>query len=272
MGQHIDVLPTFCELTGIPVPPKLDGKSLAPLMKTGRGESPHKFIYNQWNRGHPVLQTVAGDPELKASWSIRNARGDKLISTGELFDLVKDPGEQYNLAKAQPETAAALRREFERFHAEVTQGRDYGRVPIEVGRADENPVEIDLTWGEPVGSKVKPQYRNYNRDTIENWTEPGDRVRWKIDVVEPGDYEVILSYGCDPGQAASVVRVRVGGSQTDHKVEPTAGRMVFRPLTVGHLRLSRGVATLEIQPVSIAGKELMVIHRIWLKRTNAARN
>jgi arylsulfatase A-like enzyme len=272
MAQHIDVLPTFCELAEIPAPSKLDGKSLAPLLKTGRGESPHGFIYNQWNRGYPVLKTVAGDPELKANWSIRNARGEKLISTGELFDLAKDPGEQHDLAKAEPETAAALQREFERFYADVTKSREYKRVPIEVGRPDENPVEIDLTWGEPVGAKVKPQYRSYNRDTIDNWTETGDLVRWKIDVVEPGDYELILSYGCEPGEEGSVMRTRAGGAYADHKVLPTGGRTVFRPLSAGHLQLSRGPATLEMQPVSIVGKEVMVVHRIWLKRTNATRN
>ena len=71
-------------------------------------------------------------------------------------------------------------------------------------------MEIDLTWGEPIGAKVRPQYLHYNRDTIENWTESGDLVRWKIDVVEAGEYEVVLSYGCDPGQQGSIVRVQVG--------------------------------------------------------------
>jgi arylsulfatase A len=272
MAQHIDVLPTFCDFAGIPIPAGLDGKSIAPLMRAGGGETPHEFIYNQWNRGHPVLATVNGDPELKAKWSIRNTRGDKLHSTGELFDLAKDPGEKNDLATKTPETAAALRREFERFHADVTAGRDYKRVPIEVGRPDENPVEIDLTWGEPVGTKVTPKYRNYNRDTIENWTDPADQMRWKIDVVQSGEYEVILSYGCDPGQQASIVRIQIGGAYADHTIQATAGRMVFRPLPAGRLKLNKGPATIEIKPVSIADKELMVMHRIWLKRTNATRN
>ena len=272
MAQHIDLLPTLCELAEIPVPPQLDGKCIAPLLRAGQGKSPHEFVYNQWNRGHPVLTTVAGDPELKANWSVRNARGDKLHSSGELFNLVKDPGETTNLAALQPEIASALHHEFERFHADVTQGRDFKRVPIEVGRADENPVEIDLTWGDPVGVKVHPKYLHYNRDTIEDWSEPGDWMRWKIDVVEAGEYEAILSYGCDPGQQGSVVRVQVGAARTDHKVQATPGRTIFRPLSAGFLKLNKGPASLEIKPVSIAAKELMVIHRIWLRRINAARN
>ena len=272
MAQHIDLLPTFCELAEIPIPARLDGKSIAPLLRAGGGTSPHEFIYNQWNRGYPVLTTVAGDPELRANWSIRNARGEKLHSSGELFDLAQDPGESTNIAAAKPEVASGLHREFERFYSDVTQGRDYKRVPIEVGRADENPVEIDLTWGDPVGVKVHPKYLHYNRDTIEDWTEAGDLVRWKIDVVEAGDYEAILSYGCDPAQQGSIVRVQVGAAHTDHKVQATPGRTIFRPLSAGFLKLNKGPAALEIKPVSIAAKELMVIHRIWLRRTNAARN
>jgi len=272
MAQHIDLLPTFCDLAEIPAPPKLDGKSVAPLLRTGTGETPHEFIYNQWNRGYPVLMSVAGDPELRANWSIRNARGEKLLSSGELFDLAKDPGETANLAAAKPAVASALRSEFERFYADVTKGRDYKRVPIEVGRPDENPVEIDLTWGDPVGKKVQPKYLHYIRDTIENWTEPEDLVRWKIDVVEAGDYEVILSYGCAPGEEGSVVRTRVGAAHTDHKVLPTPGRTIFRPLSAGFLKLDKGLASFEIKPVSIAAEELMVIHRIWLRKTNAPRN
>jgi hypothetical protein len=218
------------------------------------------------------LTTVPGDAELKANWSIRNARGEKLHSNGELFDIVKDPGETNDIAAANPQVAAGLKREFERFYADVTHGRDYKRVPIEVGRPDENPVEIDLTWGEPVGTKVSPQYRHYNRDIIENWTEPGDSVRWNIDVVQPGDYEVVLSYGCDPGQEGSVIRAQVGESHCDHTVQATAGRTIFRPLSAGHVTLKKGIATFELKPVSLAGKELIVVHRIWLKRINATRN
>jgi arylsulfatase A len=272
MAQHIDLLPTFCDLAGIPAPGKLDGKTFAPILRAGKGESPHQFLYNQWNRGRPILTTVPGDAELKANWSIRNARGEKLHSNGELFDIVKDPGETNDIAAANPQVAAGLKREFERFYADVTHGRDYKRVPIEVGRPDENPVEIDLTWGEPVGIKVNPQYRHYNRDTIENWTEPGDSVRWNIDVVQPGDYEVVLSYGCDPGQEGSVIRAQVGESHCDHTVQATAGRTIFRPLSAGHVTLKKGIATFELKPVSLAGKELIVVHRIWLKRINATRN
>ena len=139
MAQHIDVLPTFCDLAEIPAPVNLDGKSIAPLLRAGRGASPHEFVYNQWNRGYPVLTTVPGDPELKANWSIRNARGEKLISSGELFDLAKDPGETTDLAAANLAIASSLRQEFERFYADVTKGRTISAYRLKLAGQTRTP-------------------------------------------------------------------------------------------------------------------------------------
>jgi arylsulfatase A len=273
MAQHIDVFPTLCELTGTELPSDrtIDGKSLAPLLRTGKGSSPHAYIYHQWNRGRPVLTTVPRDPELKANWAIRNVRGFKLHASGELYDLEADAGETRNIADANPETARELRAEFARFFKDTVRP-EYSRVPIEVGRPDENPVEIDLTWGVPSG-KVVPQYRSYNSDTIDNWTDAGDHVRWKIDVVEPGDYEVVLSYGCAPGDEGSRARAGVvNGPSAEFSIRPRPGRMMWETETVGLLPLSRGPAVFEIRPVTIKAKELAAIHKIWLRRTNASHN
>jgi arylsulfatase A len=248
----------------LPAGRPLDGRSIASILREGSGESPHEYLYHQWNRIEPVLETVPGDPERKASWSIRDRAGYKLHSSGELFDLRTDPGEKNNIAGHNADKAAELRREFGRWFAGVTD-RKYERVPIEVGRPDENPVEIDLTWGDPTG-KVKPQYRHYNRDTIDNWTDENETVRWKIDVLEPGDYELILSYGCEPRQAGSRGKFQVGGSSAEYTFTETAGRMVFATRSAGRLRLAHGPATLEVKPIDIKGTEMPAIHKIWLRR------
>ncbi len=260
MAQHIDVFPTLCELIGAPLPSdrKIDGKSLLSLIRNGGSDSLHEHLFHQWCRVRP---------DANKNWAARNRRYK--LANGRLFDLLNDPGEKTDVADRHPEIARELREAFEKWFADVTAGQDYARVAIEVGRADENPVEIDLTWGEPVGEKVKPQYRHYTRDTIDNWSEVGDSVRWKIDVVERGTYEVTLTYGCRPADAGSRFRVSVGDSHLDGTVEATAGRDVYRPVRVGTLELGRGPATLEIKPLSIAGPELMALHKIRLRKLDA---
>lgn len=266
MAQHIDVLPTLAEFAGVTLSQdrNLDGKSLARLIMSGAGESPHEYLYHQWNRGRPVLRTAEGDPELISNWAIRDVHGYKLHHNGELYDLASDPGETRNIAISEPARVRKLQNEFERFFADVT-AREYTRVPIEIGRPDENPVEIDLTWGEPSG-KVDPRYRNYNRDTIEAWTSTSDFVSWKVQVAAAGDYELSFSYGCGPDQEGSRARIQLGAASTEYAFTPTAGRMVFVTRKAGRLRLAAGAATLKIQPTAIPGKEMATIHKIWFKK------
>ncbi len=257
MAQHIDVFPTLCELIGAPLPTgrSLDGRSLVPLLRRGAGDSPHRHLFHQWNRVRPEA----------SSGAVRDARGWKFHMSGELYDLAA-PGETRNIAAEHPGIARRLRGEFEKWFADVTAGQKYERVPIEVGRADENPVEIDITWGEAVGKRARPAYHSYNRDSVDAWTEVGDSVRWKIDVTQPGRYEVTLSYGCRADDAGSKFRFRIGNAALEHTVQPTGSRTVFADFPVGALALPAGPAFLEIQPLSIAGSELMALHKIWLKR------
>jgi hypothetical protein len=147
----------------------------------------------------------------------------------------------------------------------VTAGQDYRRVPIEVGRADEDPVELDVTWAEPVGQRVRPTYRRYIRDAITDWTRPGDAVRWEIDVTRPGRYELTLSYGLDPGDGGSRFQATAGGSSLTGTTEAGPAREVFRRRRAGTLDLPAGRTTLELRAESIAGRELMLLHRVWLR-------
>jgi arylsulfatase A-like enzyme len=92
----IDLFPTLVELCGLPRPPDLDGRSLAPLL--GEPDS-------EWDR--PALTTHgAGNHALRTDrWRyIRYADGGE-----ELYDHAADPHEWTNLA-GREEHAARLRR------------------------------------------------------------------------------------------------------------------------------------------------------------------
>lgn len=275
-AQHIDLFPTLCELIGAALPKdrKLDGRSLLSLWR-GKGDAhPHERLYHQWNRVRPLLDTPPDSGEappdernaFRPNWAVHDQRGYKLISTGELFDLSRDPGEQQDIAKSHPGIARRLRADFESFFHDVTAGRHYRRVSIEVGRDDEDPVEIDLTWGTPSGKKLRIVPRRYHRDSIEDWSEPGDAVRWEIEVVQAGRYEVTLEYGCNPEEAGSRFQIIAGRSRLESSVRPTAGRMLFERFTVGTLALERGLCAFEIKALAIRASELMTLHRIRLKR------
>lgn len=256
-AQHVDLFPTLCEAAGAPLPTgrKLDGYSLLRLLRKGEGSSPRRYVYHQWCRVKP-------DPN--RNWAISDGRYK--LADGMLFDLEKDPGETTDLASREPSRVDELRKAFLDWFRDVTAGQTYARVPIEVGRDDENPVEIDLTWAEPRGRKVKPQYRNYNRDYVDDWTVAGDALEWNIEVVKEGRYEVELTYGCAPEDAGGAYRITAGGAKLEGATQPAGRAGVYLRRTAGTLELRAGPSTLSMQAVTIPGRSLMELHKLRLRR------
>jgi arylsulfatase A-like enzyme len=104
----IDLLPTLCDLTGVPAPDGVDGHSLRPILE---------------QRASGVRDTVFGEYYGKQSWRVpirmvRTARWKyvRYLDYGEeLYDLTADPGELRNVVK-EPRAAserARLARELE---------------------------------------------------------------------------------------------------------------------------------------------------------------
>ena len=270
MAHHIDIFPTLCELTGTPLPAdrKLDGKSILSLLRKGSAESPHQYLFHQWNCVRPLLTEPSTPPAnlfpdevpcFKPNWAVRNARGYKLVKSmksanprEELFDLEADPGETQDLAADHPEIVRELRGEFERWFAEVTAGHDYARPAIEVGRPDENPVRLEVKWAE---SEV----------------ESGS-VRWRIEVMQMGQYEVGVKYASEAADAGSKLSIRAGNSEIEHVVQATGSRTLFQTFFVGRLNLSKGQSILEMKPISAGGEQFVLRQRfrseIWLKKVD----
>jgi arylsulfatase A-like enzyme len=111
MSHSCDWLPTLAELCEVPVaPPGLDGKSLAPVLKSAEAASPHRVLH--WQMG----------PDKDPQWAVREGAW-KLIrnvqdptglplsdSDKRLFlaNLAEDPGERRNYVSEQPEVMERL--------------------------------------------------------------------------------------------------------------------------------------------------------------------
>ena len=96
---NVDLLPTLCDLVGLPAPEGIHGKSLAPLLE---GKRP------------PWRDFVIGEYYSKQKWvnPIRMVRTKDLKYTRyrkwgeELYDLRSDPGELNSLAADEDHKAA----------------------------------------------------------------------------------------------------------------------------------------------------------------------
>ena len=122
----IDILPTIASLTGKPLPSnKIDGLDASGLWKgTAKQSSRKEFLYYT-SRG--VIEGIrSGNWKLLVKKPRAPRRGYADQSKNRpaqvfLFDLVKDVGEQNNLAKAKQETVKKLRVRMEALDSEITK-------------------------------------------------------------------------------------------------------------------------------------------------------
>lgn len=96
LADFSDVFPTICDLAGAPPPSgtTIDGRSLAPFLRGTSADGPRDWIFNQ----HHTRRVVRD-------------RRHKLYSTGELYDVEKDPDETRTVEDpaARERLAAVLR-------------------------------------------------------------------------------------------------------------------------------------------------------------------
>ena len=115
--SQVDFLPGFLDLLGIEDPEPRQGTSWLPLL---RGE-PVEFApyigqdYQCWE-GSEIGAFRSGS--YKLIWNLDDAGN---VLTERLYDLATDPGEQHDLAAAEPDRLASVRQERDEFLANTTR-------------------------------------------------------------------------------------------------------------------------------------------------------
>lgn len=111
ISAHWDVLPTFCELAGAPIPDGLDGISMVPTL-LGRGEQPeHDYLYWEFYEGGGKRAARFGN--WKAVQLGLSKNPDAPI---EIYDLASDPGEETNLASGKADLVEQAKAIFAEAH------------------------------------------------------------------------------------------------------------------------------------------------------------
>ena len=114
-----DLLPTFCELAGAPVPLGLSGVSIAPAL-TGKGEQRIREILIHEAGGQASIirgryklirsrgNSKAAQPGSKNKKRTKKSAGGRNTGNVELYDLQVDAGEKNNLASLRPQLVKEL--------------------------------------------------------------------------------------------------------------------------------------------------------------------
>lgn len=137
----VDLLPTLCEVSGIPLPAdrKIDGASWLPILR-GKSIQRKTPLYWQFNvaRSEPkvamrigdwkILATLTG-PKIKPFGDIRpeDQRAIKTaeLNTFELYNLRQDIGEKHDLSRQEPRRLKAMAAKLRKMYREV---RDESRT------------------------------------------------------------------------------------------------------------------------------------------------
>ena len=93
LAEFVDIYPTLSELCGLPLPEGLEGTSLAPVMNDPN-RAWKKAAFSQYPRGKVMGHSMRTDRYRYTEW----AEPDKEPDARELYDHLKDPDENVNLA------------------------------------------------------------------------------------------------------------------------------------------------------------------------------
>jgi arylsulfatase len=105
-----DMLPTFCDVAGVPAPKDIDGVSLLPTLLGKGGQRRSEFLYWEFP-GYGGQQAVRA-----GKWKAVRQNLGKGASSVELYDLDADPSETKNVGAENPEIVKQLTTIMQREH------------------------------------------------------------------------------------------------------------------------------------------------------------
>jgi arylsulfatase A-like enzyme len=108
IATTMDLFTTIADICGAPLPAdrKIDGNNLLPLLK-GEQESPTEMLF--YCRGENLEAVRQGE------WKYRVTENDGV----QLFNLLLDPAEMYDVSEQNPDVVAELHKEIEKFSKET---------------------------------------------------------------------------------------------------------------------------------------------------------
>ena len=191
LTAHIDVMPSLIGLCGLKEPAgvKFDGDSLVPLLTGHAGSWPDRTLVTDSQR--------IEHPEKWRKSAVMTDRW-RLVNGKELYDIKADPGQNNDVADKRADVVAKLRRQYERWWADVSERFDEYCQTI-VGSDKENPTKLT--------SHDWHVHGPWNQEQIR--LGPKKNSFWAAEVARDGEYEIALRRW--PQEADTPIRAAVAG-------------------------------------------------------------
>jgi arylsulfatase A-like enzyme len=282
----IDLLPTLAACAGIPVvgDKRLDGKNLGDLILKDlpnagqRPPWPERTLVTFYNN-RLSLRTQ------QYRFDAGGGQGKKAITNTALYDMLKDPGQQHDISKEQPELAAKLAADAKKWRADLATKAGPDDRPFTVGYAPGPTSSTPLPARDGVAhGTIQRSDSAPNCSYFTHWTSPQDKITWDVDVGRDGRYEATVYYTCPASDVGSTVELSLNGARIEAKITeahdpPLYGQehdrverhaesfmKDFKPLKLGAFDLKIGRGELTLRALKIPGKQVMDVRYIILDR------
>jgi arylsulfatase A-like enzyme len=267
IAAAIDLYPTLIDLAGVKrVGDKpLDGMILSSWVLGGNDPPSERVLFQHW-----AGRTSARDQRFR------------LDATGQLYDMVKDPNQQKNVAAEHAEDAKRLTSAVEKWRNDVLSELPKGDGrPYSVGYAEFPRTVLPARDGVAHGG-VKRSAGAPNCSFFTNWTKPDDNMTWEVDVHSAGKYEAIVQYTCPKDAVGSELEMTVGKSKWGAAIAkahdpPLRGKehdrtsrkaesyvKDFGTMSLGIVEVAAGKGTLRLQATKISGTNVADIRAVEL--------
>ena len=264
----IDILPTITDLAGIEFIPEkpMDGISLKPLLTGENYETDDRLIFNYWN----------------GNLSVRSQKY-RLDNNGKLYDIETDIMQNQDIAEKEPEITSELTRAAEQWINDVlAELPEQDMRPFTVGHPDSKYTQLPARDGIAYGN-IKRSNRYPNSSYFTNWISTDDKITWNVEVVEDGDFDVVLYYTCPEEDIGSVIELSFGNNRLSEKITephnpPLKGMehdrveriesytKDFKTLNLGTIHLQKGTGILTLKALTIPGSQVMDFRLLMFER------
>ena len=256
ISAAIDLLPTLADLAGIEYSPlkPLDGLSLKSILLGDFSPAPQRMIFSHW----------------RDKVSVRTQRF-RLDNHGQLYDMVKDPGQNAPATADHPKIVKALRQAAAEWKEDVVSQLHQEERPFVICHPDAPMTQLPARDGVAHGT-IKRSNRFPNSSYFTNWTDTKDSITWNVQVATAGKYEVTLYYACPEKDVGCTLELRLAdsvlqttiteahdppiiGAAEDKVLRQESYEKDFKPVNIGTIALAEGNGAIRLSALEIPGDQ-----------------
>ncbi|WP_182865952.1 arylsulfatase [Rhodopirellula sp. JC639] len=269
----IDLLPTLADFAGIDWKSKqragkpLDGLSIAGELAGGGPDASQqdRVIFSRWRKGVSA-----------------RTQQYRMHDNGQLYDIQADRREKTDLAEKRPDVAEQLAGAIEDWKQSYAGALVEESRPFPLGHPEAEWTQLPARDATFTGA-IKRSNRFPNCTYLLNWRDTESEIRWDVDVLGSGRYEVQLYYACPQDDVGATIELSLGEANLTTKIttaveSPLVGAEQDRvkrqegyvrwwqPMTLGTIQLTPGRKTLRLKATEVPGSQVAEMRLLMFRK------